>query len=83
MEAISGKVSSRSCAAHRTFVIGVKSSEASTRSVAQDLWPKAFPLPPATQTVTGDSEKSRSRSLRDKYLKPPGGNNENTLIKLP
>src|SRR5271166_859642 len=41
----------------------------------RSLWPGAG--------VTGDSEKSRSRSLGDKPSYPPGGNNENTLSSCP
>src|SRR5208337_1574950 len=36
-------------AGHRIFFIDAESDEASSRIVAQDLGPKAFPLPPATR----------------------------------
>ena len=49
-----------------SFLIDTEYGEASISGVAQDLCPKAFPLPPGDTAVTGDSGKSRSRSLDDK-----------------
>jgi hypothetical protein len=38
------------------FFIDAESGQASTRSAAQDFDQRRFLCPPATQTVTGDSE---------------------------
>jgi hypothetical protein len=48
------------------FLIDIESGEASTWSVAEDVWPKAFPTAPGELLFTGDSEKFRSMSLGDK-----------------
>ena len=49
-----------------SFLIDTGIGEASIWSVAQRPLTKGVSSAPATQTVTGDSEKSRSRSLDDK-----------------
>jgi ketosteroid isomerase-like protein len=53
------------------FFIDIEDHEASNRPVAQDLWPKAFPLPPVLP-LPATVEKSRGRSVATNNLKSPG-----------